>query len=323
MIRLIRVELGRFFSRRAIVWLLLLGVVVTGALAFKTAFDTRPPNAQEVATAQAQAKLAADDSANASTMAECVRDPAAMIGPGATQADCAARLLPSVEALLPRHKLNFTDALDDEGGRLAAFLVGLLVIAGATFAGADWASRSMRNQLIFEPRRARLWSAKAIAVGLAGAAFILVTLAGFWLTLQLVAQARELTVPDGELALVGWHVVRAVALGAGAALGAYALTMIFRHTVATLALLFLYAVGSEILVALLPAKGLAHWTIGNNVFGWLKPDFSYVDPAGKCAAYEECNPVHTLPHLDAGLFLLALLVLAVVVSVASFKRRDV
>lgn len=323
MIRLVRVELSRFFARRAIVGVLLLGVLVTGVLAAKTAHDTRPPSPQEVATATAQADLAADDSGNASTMAECVRDPAAMIGPGATDADCAARLLPSAQSLLPRHELNFTDALDDEGGRLAAFLIGLLVIAGTTFAGADWASRSIRNQLVFEPRRLRLWSAKAIAVSLAGAAYVLITLAGFWLALQLIAQARDLAIPDTELALVGWHVVRAVALGAGAALGAYALTMIFRHTVAALALLFVYAAGSEILVALLPANGLARWTIGNNVFGWLKPAFQYVDPTGRCAAYEECNPVHTLPYLDAGLFLLVLLAGAVVVSVVSFRRRDV
>ena len=44
MIRLVRVELARLFSRRAIVAVLLLGILVTGALAFKTAVDTRPPS---------------------------------------------------------------------------------------------------------------------------------------------------------------------------------------------------------------------------------------------------------------------------------------
>lgn len=320
---LLRVEFTRFFNRRAIVALLMLGVVVTGALAFKTAWDTRPASAAELSTAQAEADLAAEDPTNSAALAECMNDPVAMLGPESTAADCRERLLPSAESLLERSSLDLPQALDDEGGRLAAFLIGLLVIAGATFAGADFASRSITNQLLFEPRRVRLWLAKGIAVSVAGALFVLAALAAYWLALLLVADARDLTVPDADLALVGWHVLRAVVLAAGAALGAFALTMLFRHTVAALALLFVYAAGSEILVALLPVQGTARWTIGNNVFGWLKPDFEYVDPVGRCAPFEECNPVHSLGHLDAGLFLLALLAIAVAASIVSFQRRDV
>ena len=321
--RLIQVELTRFLTRRAIVALMLLGVVMTGALAFKTAWDTRPPSDQEMATAQAQANLAADDPTTAATMSECLADPVAVLGPNSTKTDCRERLLPSAESLLKRAPLSLPQALDDEGGRLAAFLIGLMVIAGATFAGADWGSGSMTNQVIFEPRRLRLWTAKAIAASLSAAAWMLVLVSGFWLTLFLVSEARDIAIADPELSLIGWHVVRAVVLAAGAAVGAYALTMFFRHTVAALALLFMYAAGSELLVSLLPVQGIARWTIGNNVFGFLKPDFTYLDPSGKCAAYQECNPVNELDILPAGLFLLALLVVAVVVSIISFRRRDV
>lgn len=320
---LLRVEFTRFFARRAIVVLLMLGLLVTAALAFKTAWDTRPADAEEIATAQADAELAAKDPSNLATVNECARDPQAMIGPDATVADCRERLLPSAESLLERQPLNLPQALDDEGGRLAAFLVGLLVIAGATFVGADFASRSITNQLIFEPRRIRVWLTKAVTVALAGAGFMLVALSAYWLSLLLVADARELAVPDAHLSIVGWHVVRAVALAAGAAAGAFALTTLFRHTVAALALLFAYAAGSEVLVALLPVQGMARWTIGNNVFGWLKPDFRYVDAGGECAPYQECNPVHTLTHLESGWFLLALLVVACVAGLVSFTRRDV
>lgn len=320
---LLRVEFNRFFSRRAIAALLMLGVLVTAALAFKTAWDTRPPTQQEIATARADAELAAKDPTNLATVNQCARDPEAMIGPDATVADCRERLLPGADSFIERDTLNLPQALDDEGARLAAFLVGLLVIAGATFVGADIASRSITNQLIFEPRRVRLWTAKAVTVGVAGALFVLVALSAYWASMLLVADARELVVPDAHLSVVGWHVVRAVALAAGAAIGAFALTTLFRHTVAALALLFVYAAGSEILVALLPVQGMARWTIGNNVFGWLKPEFQYVDPGGQCAPYQECNPVHTLGHLDSGLFLLALLVVASVAGLVSFARRDV
>ncbi|RYE76498.1 MAG: hypothetical protein EOO74_08345, partial [Myxococcales bacterium] len=56
---LLRVEFTRFFARRAIVVLLMLGLLVTAALAFKTAWDTRPADAEEIATAQAVLKASA------------------------------------------------------------------------------------------------------------------------------------------------------------------------------------------------------------------------------------------------------------------------
>ena len=57
--------------------------------------------------------------------------------------------------------------------------------------------------------------------------------------------------------------------GDGRRPGAFALTMIFRHTVATLALLFVYSIGGEIIVNLLPFDGAGRWSLGNNALGWL------------------------------------------------------
>ena len=45
------------------------------------------------------------------------------------------------------------------GGHRAVTL--LMLLAGTTFAGHDWNTGSMSNQLLFEPRRARVWVAKA------------------------------------------------------------------------------------------------------------------------------------------------------------------
>ena len=130
--------------------------------------------------------------------------------------------------------------LKREGVGLALIVVGLMVIAGCTFAGADWSSGSLANQLIFEPRRSRVWLAKAAAVTLGSGLVALVVISGFWLALGVIAQARDIGVPSSDVTEVAWHVLRAVAL-AGAGLGVFALTMIFRHTVATLALLFVYS----------------------------------------------------------------------------------
>ena len=76
---------------------------------------------------------------------------------------------------------------------------------------------------------------------------------------------------------VVWHIVRATGMAMGAALGAFALTMIFRHTVATLALLFVYSIGGEIAVNLLPFEGAARWSLGNNALGWLAIHYRYFD----------------------------------------------
>ena len=138
---------------------------------------------------------------------------------------------------------------------VALVVVGLLVIVGSTFAGAEWTSGSMTNQLLFEPRRSRVWLAKAGAVTIGCGLIALVALGGYWLSLGVIAQARDIAIPSNDVTKVLWHLLRAVALAMGAGLGAFALTMIFRHTVATLALLFVYAVGGEVALSLLPLEG--------------------------------------------------------------------
>ena len=69
----------------------------------------------------------------------------------------------------------------------------------------------------------------------------------------------------------------------GAGLGAFALTMIFRHTVATLALLFVYSIGGEIVVNLLPFEGAGRWSVGNNALGWLAHRTTATSTRASCA----------------------------------------
>jgi ABC-2 type transport system permease protein len=109
----------------------------------------------------------------------------------------------------------------------------------------------------------------------------------------------------------------------GAAVGSYALTMLFRHSVATLALLFAYSVGGEILAFLVPVDNIARWTLGNNVFGWLETRMEFFDPTSRCAKAGTCDDLAHIGHLQGGVYLLVLLAVAVVVSLVSFRRRDV
>ena len=109
-----------------------------------------------------------------------------------------------------------------------------------------------------------------------------VLLAGFWVALTLVAQARGIgTDPAVRDQIVGMS-LRGVALAACGGLGGYALTMLLRHTVGTLALLFAYAAGGEALLALLPVDGSSRYSPTYNVFAWLRDGVRVYDQSVVC-----------------------------------------
>lgn len=327
--RLLRVELNRFRSRRAVALLVLAAVVVTVVLAILTAYQTRPLTAADRADARAQADLASTSSVLQDDLKDCIKDPEAYLGTNATAAGCRDALVRDTASFYPRKPLSLARVLDARrltdatGFSLALIVTGLMIVAGCTFAGADWASRSLTNQLLFQPRRVRLWLAKAAAVALGSGLVALVTLGGFWLTLWSVADARHIDVSSAVTAHIGWHLLRAVVLTMAAAVGGFALTMVFRNTVATLALLFVYGVGGEIAVGLLPFDGVGRFSVANNVFGWLATDAHYFDPSIGCSTTSSCSPVQAMTHLESGLFLGVLVLVATGISVAWFRRTDV
>jgi hypothetical protein len=321
--RLLLVELNRFRSRRAIALIALATVLVGVAFVAATAWNTRPLTQADRTDAAAQAALEGQRTELQQEVKACRADPAGYLGPSGTAAECADALVPSAESYYPRDALDLRRVLDDEGIGLALLVIGLIVIAGSTFVGADWSSGSLTNQLVFDPRRVRVWLAKAAAVMVGSGAITLVVLSGFWLGLGLFAEARGVSTSSADLTHLVWHVVRAVGLGMAAGLGAFALTMIFRHTVATLALLFFYAVGGEILVNLLPFDGAGRWSVGNNAMGWLARHHDYYDPSITCSPRARCSTTQVMSHLEAGSFLGVLLAISVVVSLVWFSRRDV
>ncbi|RNL79029.1 hypothetical protein [Nocardioides marmorisolisilvae] len=319
MISLVGVELTRYRARRAIALLLLLAALLAAFIAFKSAWDTRPPSKLEIATAKAAAEHEANRSDIRADMATCLKNPEDYLGTGATQQECRDQLAAASASYLPRQELDLTGTLKGNGLGLAILVIGLIIIAASTFAGSDWASGSIANQLLFESRRSKVWAAKAISVTLASGLAAVVVLGGFWLTMYLVAADRD--VPHGSAVVndIAWHVVRAVVLAMAAGLGAYALTMLFRHSVATLAVLFAYAIGGELVVELLPIDDIGRWSVGNNVFGWLE---TRLEINGCSSLVPGCTQTH-ISHLDSGLYLLVLLLVAVAASFLAFRRQDV
>jgi ABC-2 type transport system permease protein len=113
-------------------------------------------------------------------------------------------------------------------------------------------------------------------------------------------------------------------LAAFAGLGGYALSMLLRHTVGTLAVLFGYAVGGEALTAALPIAGAGRWSLGNNVFAWLRDGYTYWDDSLACPRGGFDCDKNVLMTLGQGTTYLGVMLLVVaLLSVYFFRRRDI
>jgi hypothetical protein len=128
----------------------------------------------------------------------------------------------------------------EEGGALAAILLVtmVLLLAGITFAGHDWNTGSMSNQLLFEPRRERVWLAKAVAVALLVGALSLALLVAYWTGMWATASVRDLAVPEHAVSAGFKQAVLGAGFATGAAVFGFALTMLLRSTVGALGVLF-------------------------------------------------------------------------------------
>jgi ABC-2 type transport system permease protein len=180
----------------------------------------------------------------------------------------------------------------------------------------------MSNQLLFQPRRAKVWLAKAASVVVGTTVCAAVVVAGFWAAMLLLAQSRGLSTSSATVSDIVGSSARGLGLVAGVALGSFALTMLLRHTVGTLGLLFAYAVVGEGLAASLPFDRMSQWSMAQNVMAWLQNGVDIFDDS-ICSTASGCNPRYTLTLDHAVVYLGVLLLLAVIASVASFRARDV
>lgn len=322
--RLLLVELNRLRSRRAVVLIVLAAALLTALLAGTAAWDTRPFSAAEQDRAQAQAEAQAGDPKVQEDLADCQADPDAYFGPGSDPAVCERFLVPQGDDFLPRRSLDLGAVLDGRGLALTTLVTGLLVVVGATFAGSDWSTGSISNQLLFRPRRSRLWLTKAAAVLVGAAVVATVLIGGFWVYLTLVAETRGIGAGSELLERIRWTAARGIALATAGALGGYALGMLLRGTLATLGVLFVYTLAGEALVGALPLERASRFGPANNVFAWVQDGTRVFDPDVGCRTLPgPCESSYQLGLAHGAAYLGALLALAVVVSLLAFHRRDV
>ena len=321
--RLLAVELDRFRSRRAIALMLLGGLVLTAVLVGTALWDTRPVTDAERAEAESQVATAAADPRLQREQEQCEQRPQDFFGPDASAEDCAG-LAPRVEDFYPRNTLDLDRVVDNRGMVQVVVVTALLVLCGATFAGGDWHTGSLANQLLFRPRRSQVWLAKAGAVVVASTAAAAVLVGAFWAALLVAARARGLDVPAAVQSDIWWTSVRGVALAVGGALGGYALTMLLGSTVATLAVLFAYVVLGEALLLTLPFDQVSRFSLAQNVLAWVGDGKRVFDTDVTCLpGLGGCETFYVLGIDHAATYLGVLLVVTALLSWAWFRRRDI
>lgn len=324
--RLFLLELTRLRWRRAVVVLLAGCALATVVVLAGTAWTSRPVSDAELHHAQEQAQREAERPYMRRQIEHCERTPRRFGVQDAAR--CETRLEPRAEWYLSRNPLDMHSVMRNSSLGVITVLLGLLMLVGTTFAGADWSSGSMSNQLLFEPRRLRVWAAKGLAVLALAMVTSAVLLAAFWGAMAALAAAWDVTTRPETVDMIVHSSLRAVPLIGAAALGAYAVTMLFRSTVFTLGAMFAVVVGATIVMGLL---GISEAWFPNKNLGAVLWDGSryYVDPPNACFGPGgqpeglDCRQLHPISLWTAVRNLGVLLVVAVAASLVAFRRRDV
>ncbi len=314
--RLIGVELLRLRSRRAVLFLLVIAVALPAVFLATTAWNTRPVSGAEQERIERLVERESQQPYIQRELRRCVEKPR-RYGVGVNNPDvtaaCEQRVLPRAEWFSERSPLDLGRELSGSGLGVVVVLTLLLMLAGTTFAGHDWHSGSMSNQVLFEPRRVRIWLAKGGAVLVTSLVVAAVVLTAFWSGLWLVAESRDIVTPERVIDTITGRVLRGAPLVAAAALGAYALTMFFRSTVATLGVLFAIAILTPLLIAVAGIE--LRWMPQLNFLAVLNDGTFYYDEdlAEKCN-FGPCGRV-PVTLLDGMAYLGALLAAAAAASV--------
>lgn len=217
----------------------------------------------------------------------------------------------------------------------------LAFILGASSGGAEWSSRSMTLQLLWEPRRLRLLSIKWLALALVTAVTTVVALAVGLALGALTASARgnwggikDGLSMNGEDPQPFWSTLamtagRGVVLTVVVASFAYAIAMLVRNTGAALGVAFVYFAVVENAVRIAFMRfGSEQWMLSTNSVAFVVPGgvdvpgrfVEHQDPGG--GSYTDTVMVH-LSNGRALLTLLCYVLILAVPAVYSFTRRDV
>lgn len=322
---LYRSELSRVTHRRlfrVLALVLLGGIIVVSAIAFVVSRNTAGATVEELQKNKAQEQMYFDDCAQKAPLSQ-VQD---MCGPNP-----ADRPLEEFDYGTDR-RYKAQDNLPAVVLATSFAVAGLAFIIGASTGGAEWSSRSMTLQLLWEPRRLRLLATKWVAlisavVALGVVALVLALgLGGITASIRGTWQGRL----DSELGdnlktvliTMGWHGLVIVAIAATAG---FAIAILVRNTGASLGVAFVYfAVGETAIRLALYKFGPEPFMLSTNTVAFMIPAGLDVPGREQLAQGGGTEPV--MVHLSNLRSLVTLLVYSIILIVPaswSFARRDI
>jgi len=314
-VRLLSSELRRLVARRACVLLLALGLALGAFIVGVELWNHRPVSAAELAVAEQQAAEDAQQPGVQRGYERCLEQDGGQPRHGGTCED----FLPQPEWYLNRGELRPMETIQDLTVPIAGVLAFMALLAGTSYVGAEFSSGSMTNVLLFEPRRWRVWAAKAgtvvlvvggYAAALAAAALGAIALAGVAWT--------DATFTSEQWWHLAFRGARMTAFVAGAAVVGAALTMALRSTVATVGLVVGYLVVGEWIARLAAPATTIPWLASHHSWAFLDGRFRFQQftDEGRVEVYK-----FFLRESAVYLGLVAAAILAI--SLVAFQRRDV
>jgi len=329
---LVRSEVVRIYRRRLlrVVAVLLLGGValVLGIAFLQSSKDiVIPPGLQERLEKRQEQAL---ERWNRCAEGDFDGDPGATIedycGPEPVGADA-----PQLDWFIDDPRFLAVDNMPSVFLGVAGVMATVAFIIGASVGGAEWSSRSMTLQLLWEPRRLRLLSAKWLALIAVMIALALVMLA---FALALAALTTQLRGSWDSATSDFWSEQFWVAMRGGllislAATVGLGIATALRNTGAALGAGFVYFAVAEFGVRFILAKyGPEPYLVSGNSAALLLPEglevpgkTVEVDEGGR-STYEMAESV-LLTHGRAAVTLSLYTAVAAAAAVWSFQRRDV
>ncbi len=319
MTRLLLAELNRLRSRRFAVIALIAVLLLLGAFQLITNAELKPPSQAEVAQAEQiyNQQLKDWEGNHEEQEKQCTEQ-------GAPADECAWPK-PTRDEFV-RQPSTFA-AMASIAVTVTVFLIGLIFFfIGASFIGAEYTSGSLANWLTFIPNRWKVFTSKIVAVAVVAAVATAVAV-GLMLASTALLASRYDSKIDGWsklLAMAG----RGVLLGILFAVLGFCLALVTRHTAAAIGVVLGYVFLTFVRSALGMAdwvQKLNPWVPENNLLAILDKGYRYshyvetITPEGR--SYEGIEKHISLLH--GSLYWAVIAVVAVVVAVLVFRRRDV
>ena len=315
MMRLVLVELRRFFSRR-LTKFACLGVLVILAFTLfgvqQQALESVPSRVQERIQQQVQQCEAAQAQQRQQDAGADFR--------------CA-----EIATHMQQERVSFVGVTRDLTQTLAVLFAFVGFLIGATFLAAEFASGAIGNWLTFEPRRTRVYFSK-----LAGAALgsVPITIACLGILTAGVAFFTNRygvagTMAAGERNELLWLAVRIVVITAAATVGGAVLGALLRNTAAALGVTVGYVILVEAIFPSLIQRFLSDptpWLVRGNFQAWVSHGLTYFlnSCSGTPGPEMACERVkHTVSFAHGSIYLGVLMVAFTALGAWVFSRRDV